>query len=122
MLRRAAITTCISLGTMVLCAHSVSAQIVKVTDSAGRPQFINADPPARLKRSKPRSHTTIYMPAESSLAGLTQRTRPGLNAITVDRDGAEKLVREAADRHRIDPALVRAVIETESNWNPGAVS
>jgi hypothetical protein len=40
----------------------------------------------------------------------------------LDRDGAEKLVREAAERHNVDPALVRAVIETESNWNPAATS
>lgn len=42
--------------------------------------------------------------------------------MNVDRDGVEKVIREAADRHRIDPALVRAVIETESNWNIGAIS
>ena len=40
----------------------------------------------------------------------------------MDRDGVEKLVREAADRHRVDPALIRAVIQTESNWNPAAYS
>jgi len=42
--------------------------------------------------------------------------------MNIDRDGVETLVREAAERHRVDPALVRAVIETESNWNPGAKS
>ena len=42
--------------------------------------------------------------------------------MSIDRDGAEKLVREAAERHHVDPALVRAVIETESNWNPSARS
>ena len=42
--------------------------------------------------------------------------------MTLGRDGVEALVREAAERHRVDPALVRAVIETESNWNPGAMS
>lgn len=31
-------------------------------------------------------------------------------------------MREAAERHQVDPALVRAVIQTESNWNPAAVS
>ena len=31
-------------------------------------------------------------------------------------------MREAAERHKVDPALVRAVIETESNWNPAARS
>src|SRR5256886_6776595 len=42
--------------------------------------------------------------------------------MNVDRDGVEKLIHEAAERHRMDPALVRAVIETESNWNPKAYS
>jgi soluble lytic murein transglycosylase-like protein len=32
------------------------------------------------------------------------------------------MVHETAERHRVDPALVRAVIEAESNWNPSAVS
>jgi soluble lytic murein transglycosylase-like protein len=32
------------------------------------------------------------------------------------------MVHETAEKHRIDPALVRAVIEAESNWNPSAVS
>jgi soluble lytic murein transglycosylase-like protein len=32
------------------------------------------------------------------------------------------LVREAADRYHVDPALVRAVIQTESNWNASALS
>jgi soluble lytic murein transglycosylase-like protein len=31
-------------------------------------------------------------------------------------------VQEAASRHQVDPALVRAVIETESNWNASAHS
>lgn len=116
MLRRLAVTICISLGALAFCAHSASAQIAKVIDSSGRLEFINANPPDQLKRSKPKPRTTIYMPTESSITG-----RPPL-ALKIDREGAEKLVREAADRHRIDPALVRAVIETESNWNPGAIS
>jgi soluble lytic murein transglycosylase-like protein len=32
------------------------------------------------------------------------------------------MVQETAERHRVDPALVRAVVEAESNWNPSAVS
>jgi len=32
------------------------------------------------------------------------------------------MVQETADRHRVDPALVRAIVEAESNWNPSAVS
>ncbi len=32
------------------------------------------------------------------------------------------LADETAERHRVDPALVRAVIEAESGWNPRAIS
>jgi soluble lytic murein transglycosylase-like protein len=91
------------------------AQIATTTEPSGRRMFVNADPaPVRLVPFKP--HSTIYMPSERSFLG---EDRPAVN---VDRDGVEKLVREAAERHQVDPALVRAVIETESNWNPSAVS
>jgi hypothetical protein len=96
-------------------ARPTMAQIAAEMDQSGRRMFVNADPgPARLLPSKP--HATIYMPGESSFLG---ENRP---ALRIDRDGVEKLVREAAERHQVDPALVRAVIETESNWNPSAVS
>jgi len=92
-----------------------TAQIAALTDATGRRMFVNGDSaPVKLTPAKPR--TTIYMPGELSFLG---ENRP---AISIDRDGVEKLVREAAERHHVDPALVRAVIETESNWNPSAVS
>jgi soluble lytic murein transglycosylase-like protein len=91
------------------------AQIATATDASGRRMFVNAEPaPVRLLPAKPRA--TIYMPGESSFMG------EGRPAVSIDRDGVEKLVREAAERHQVDPALVRAVIQTESNWNPSAVS
>src|SRR5258708_11584393 len=117
--RRIAIPACMSLATLVFCLQPANAQIAKVLDdSSGRQFFINSEPAARSKLNssgvKPRA--TIYLPAESSFTG---NSRP---AMSVDRDGAEKLVREAAERHHMDPALVRAVIETESGWNAAAKS
>ena len=122
--KRTAHTAWLFRATLVLCAifcasffaNSAHGQIAKVMDDAGRQFFVNAEPPlvAKLTATKPR--TNIYLPAESSFSG---RSRP---AMEMDRDGVEKLVREAADRHSVDPALVRAVIETESNWNPKAYS
>jgi soluble lytic murein transglycosylase-like protein len=95
-------------------AQHANAQIAKVSDNDGRMLFVNSEPPAILKLShKPRA---IFLPAEVSLLGAK---RP---AMDLNRDGAEKLVREAAERHSVDPALIRAVIETESNWNAGAIS
>jgi soluble lytic murein transglycosylase-like protein len=99
----------------LLFASGAQAQIAKVPNDDGRILFVNAEPLPRLHLT-PRRAASIYLPPETSLTG---KNRPGMN---LDRDGAEKLVREAAERHRIDPALVRAVIETESNWNPSAVS
>ncbi len=125
MAKRTALTAGIYLGALAFCAAffanlfvlGVSGQITRVTDPDGRSLFINAEPPpkpVKLMIAQPR--TTIYLPAESSFTG---QSRPSMS---IDRDGAEKLVKEAAERHRVDPALVRAVIQTESNWNPKAYS
>lgn len=97
------------------CAPAARAQIMRSVDASGHEMFVNAEPPVVLRAAvKPRA--TIYMPAESSFMGA------GRPEVSIDRDGAEKLVREAAERHSVDPALVRAVIETESGWNPAAYS
>ena len=32
------------------------------------------------------------------------------------------MIREVSTRYRVDPALVRAVMQTESNWKSSAVS
>src|SRR5713101_5667591 len=120
---RTAISACFGLATLALCLQPANAQIAKIVDdSSGRHFFVNSDPaPSRFapnvsKFATPKSRATIFLPAESSFAG---HSRP---AMTIDRDGAERLVREAAERHHMDPALVRAVIETESGWNATAKS
>jgi hypothetical protein len=118
---RTAIPASMCLVTLILCPRPADAQIAKVLDdSSGRQFFINSDPPlskfSPSRFSTPKSRATIYLPAESSFTG------PSRPAMSIDRDGAEKLVREAAERHHMDPALVRAVIETESNWNATAKS
>jgi hypothetical protein len=103
-----------SLG-VLSAPQPVRGQIASFTDPTGRRLFVNAEPPP-IKLVSPKPRTTIYMSSETSFLG---QNRPAMN---IDRDGAEALVREAAERHHVDPALVRAVIETESNWNAGAVS
>lgn len=120
MAKRTPLAAGLLLGSLVLCATlfatRAGAQIAKVSEATGRQLFVNAEPPATLKLGGVRPRATIYLPGESSFTG---RYRP---AVSIDRDGTERLVREAAERHRVDPALVRAVIETESNWNPRAYS
>jgi soluble lytic murein transglycosylase-like protein len=116
-MRRTLLASCVCLGLLVCCAKPANAQIAKVMDNSGRQFFVNAEPPDKLKLAPaPRRNPTIYMPAEASFTGN------GRPAVSIDRDGVEKLVQEAAGRHQVDPALVRAVIETESNFNPQAKS
>jgi soluble lytic murein transglycosylase-like protein len=120
MLRRTTITTWLISGTLALCASffapGASGQIARVVNDDGRQFFVNAEPPLKVNVNASKSRANIWLPAESSFTG---QGRPAMN---IGRDGVEKLVREAADRHKVDPALVRAVIETESNWNPKAYS
>ncbi len=39
-----------------------------------------------------------------------------------NRQKIEVMIREVSGRYNVDPALIRAVIETESHWNSKAVS
>jgi hypothetical protein len=113
---RVTAVVCVAMLGAIFFAAPANAQIASVTNTDGRKLFVNAEPPALFKRLTPKPPATIYLGGEISFMG---RERAAMN---IDRDGAEKLVREAAERHHVDPALVRAVIETESNWNPAARS
>jgi len=108
------------LGALALCAfvfaQSANAQISKVVDTSGRSFFVNAEPPVSPKLTAAKPRANIYMPSESSLTGRQT------GWMSVDRDGVERFVKEAAERHKVDPALVRAVIQAESGWNPRAYS
>jgi soluble lytic murein transglycosylase-like protein len=92
-----------------LLATPARAQINSYVDEHGKLVFINEDSPA------PRTGSTISSPSWGSPAG-PKTLQP------VPSDRLENIVREAAERHQVDPALVKAVISTESGWNPHAVS
>lgn len=79
----------------MLCSPA-QAQIASYVDAHGRVIYINANPPAKKAR-EPRA--AVAPPAR-----------------------LQNLVNTAAERSDLDPALVSAVIQTESNWNPYAVS
>ncbi|MBA0087634.1 MAG: hypothetical protein HRJ53_21830, partial [Acidobacteria bacterium Pan2503] len=96
---------CLIVGSLGLCPRPADAQIARIVDNSGRSFFINENPaPVKLPPTT-KSRSNIYLPGDISFTGLPHP------AVDMNRDGVEKLVREAADRHRVDPALVRAVIE-----------
>ena len=116
--KRSAISSAIVLATLGFAVSPARAQVSLVENFDGRKMFVNNnEPTAKVKlKTFSQSHTSIYLPAEQTFLGRKHE------AMSLDRDGAEALVKEAAERHRMDPALIRAVIQTESGWNAAAVS
>jgi soluble lytic murein transglycosylase-like protein len=123
-MRSLSITAGILLGMMILCSIPAHGQIVSYLDNDGKRVFINADPPHAVRQVK------ASLGLAGASAGIASRTTqasaiasPILTAAAkANREKIEVMIREVSDRYRVDPALVRAVIETESNYNSTAVS
>ena len=99
-------------GILMLYALPASAQIATILDESGKRVFVNAEPPASTSANRARS---------TSPAGRGS-TSKGTSIPTMNRQELERLVHETAERHKVDPVLVRAVIDAESSWNPQAIS
>jgi soluble lytic murein transglycosylase-like protein len=120
--------------------------IAAYLDSNGRVVFVNdGDQPAARKSSKtqPRASSDRRLVASTTATpSLTSREPAsiqdtGVNAeqrlVTPSTPDAaatlapsaasyDELIQQAASRHQIDPELVRAIIQVESNFDPYAVS
>jgi soluble lytic murein transglycosylase-like protein len=138
--RKLSIRLALCAAGIFLLVPSSRAQIASYTDASGKRVYVNEDSP------KPRSGSTINAaatgrsPAASSSPDAVKdavksdgakvdapkadaaRTATANPAAASPDDRMERIVQDAASRHQVDPALVRAVINTESGWNPGAVS
>jgi soluble lytic murein transglycosylase-like protein len=117
----------IPMATLALCAIVLPvipahAQIVSYMDASGKRVFVNAEP------ALPRPSSKVPL-LKTGADGITQRTNHSYStpsemsaAELANREKIEDMIREVSARYRIDPALVRAVIQTESHWNSSAVS
>jgi soluble lytic murein transglycosylase-like protein len=90
----------------LVAALPCHAQIASYVDEHGKLVFVNADSPAAS--------------GGSSMSGRPASSRLSWSAEPPDR--LKHIVEEVAERHKVDPALVNAVISTESGWNPQARS
>ncbi len=126
---------------LTLAAPS-NAQIAAAVDHSGKLVFVNSD--SRAKRSGSTISSPAPLQAPDAITAPTESSRwPALppssapqgivavegaapQATTTEppkqEDRLDRIVREAAERNKVDPALVKAVISTESGWNPRAVS
>ena len=97
---------------MLAGAASAQAQITSYIDSEGHLVYVNTDSPREAKRS------TMSSSPSASPASSPSDAAP----LDSSSGSLDKIVKDAAERHSLDPALVKAVISTESGWNPRAVS
>jgi soluble lytic murein transglycosylase-like protein len=80
-------------------------------DNRYKPANLNSSPRKAVKRSRSRSYSS-----SRSMRLMNQRRR-SMAPYTFDRH-----IQRAARAHRVDPLLIKAMIKTESNFNPRAVS
>jgi soluble lytic murein transglycosylase-like protein len=113
----------ILVGMLVLWAVPARSQIVSYMDSSGKRVFVNAEPAPAPKPSR----TPLLRTAATGITPSTAQTSFATSsevseAEKANREKIEQMIREVSARYRVDPALVRAVMQTESNWKSTAVS
>ena len=102
-------------GIIFVCAMPAQGQIVSVKDG-GKNVYINDNPPPEAKGKARVSSRAVPVRASLAQPGQPKAARRHT------REELEQMARDTAERHRIDPMLVTAMIEAESNWDPLAVS
>jgi hypothetical protein len=107
---------CILLIVLVLLCAPAQAQLKSYLDERGNLVFVNETPRILLTASKDPGVTPVASPG----VPLTS-TSKNMARLTTPQE-IDRLVQRTAEKHRVDPRLVRAVIATESNWNSTAVS
>jgi len=111
------------VGMLVLCAIPAHGQIVSYRDDSGKRVFINSEPASTTRSSRIPLLKTAASGAALRTTQSSFATSPEMSAIDqANREKIEQMIREVSARYRVDPALVRAVMQTESNWNSSAVS
>lgn len=132
--------TCLSLhtrikryslaATLVIAAASVSAgNVYKFSDGDGNILFTNVVTPAKkpvgqdLSQFTTLEHITWYPDTNvHKYANWGDDETAVLPSYSKLRDAFDGIIRQEADRHGIDRGLVKAVIHTESGFNPKALS
>ena len=116
-------TTIICAIAAVLCMTNQRAwaDIYQYTDEAGVVHFSNVSVGNAKKFKKVRSepkHVAYANQASSSQYPQQQATISSVNMPSTYTD----IIKDACDRHGVDPALVHAIVKVESDFNPYAMS
>ena len=118
------VALCVAAGCLVPSAHG---QLSSYVDEHGTLVYTNADSPARRKAEAEKKSVASDAKAKAEQAPDKQAPAdsgalPGALPKSINPDMLHQMVQETAQKHDVDPALVSAVISTESNWNTSALS
>ena len=121
-MRRLSNSVVMLLGILAIWAVPAHGQIVSYLDAGGKRVFINSDPVVNRTPKAPLPGAASKMETPNTGQPSVESSPELPAAQQANREKIEDMIREVSDRYRVDPALVRAVIQTESNWNTSAVS
>jgi soluble lytic murein transglycosylase-like protein len=104
----------------LLASTEAMADVYKYVDPTGH-VFYTDEPRnklyKRIIKTPPIRHTSSSVPLYTNMSLLRRHTFSG-----VDKAKYNELIADAASRHNIDVKLLHAVIQTESAYNPTAIS
>ncbi len=107
----------VALGSCLVLPLPSFGKIASYVNREGKVVFINGDSGKRARGSTISSPSGATRSTAAKGGGIGVTSRAGRANTEM-----EEIVQAAAKRHKLDPALVKAVIGTESGWNPYAVS
>ena len=125
-------SACIGLIVLAVGVVPAFAQLTRHVNEDGSLLFTNEDSPAkRSMPAKPAAAAASTSSRGSGTAGSGETplhaaasAAPAVKSVPVRMAPEElnRVVQASAEKNHVDPALVRAVIRHESNWNSSAVS
>ncbi len=118
---------------LAIFSTAAHAQLTSYVDERGTLVFTNADKPlARKTASAKTAPSAAPVNASATPSAPLQGTSTPFPAVASNlvaspvaqpvSEALDRIVLQTAQKNHVDPALVRAVISTESNWNSSAVS
>ena len=117
----AALFAFLALAGVCLAPTPAVAQVHIYLNQNGKRVYVNADENNSPFSSRKPGHGKSS--ALSVAAGRkTADSFAGQQVVQASREEIERLIQQTAERHKVDPALIRAVIAAESAYQPGATS
>ena len=107
-------------GMLAGMAKPASGQIAIYVTENGKRVYINAEPPAPAKTAAARTPATRSTASRTRWVQAAPVGAPPVKQLS--KEELQRIVHDTAAKHHVDPALVQAVIQAESAWQPSAIS